>query len=711
LSNKSNIVIAQSWEIEKHLNPVRNTKHEYLKFLNTEVFSEEARHFLRYGYYCNAPYGSKDWNEYWDLQEERCLNGYTVGGVRITGRHYFFLNFTMIKARMIDPVTGKEGDKKILTFPRFLDHQYYLFHELEECFAEGPYAGMGMRGLCILKSRRKGITYVMDGGIIVYNFTFVPTSNTIIGAYEALHYETLLNGAHFALNHINKHTDWAKRRQKINRREHFRASFTYLDEHGLELEEGYMSEVQAISFKDNPFKTIGASIYSMLFEEAGKFKGLLDAYTIAEPTFRDGDLMTGVPIVFGTGGDVDEGGRDLAEMFYNPKAYGFKSYENIYDENTAGECGWFIDDLWYLPEDRGKSVQVDSAGNSIRETAKGSLEIKRIQRSKGSRAAYRKFITQQPLTPAEALLRLEGSRFDTLRAQTRLATILSSKHIYVDSIYTAKLTPDPETGKIKYEYTSTGIPLRDFPIKDFDHAEGCIEIYEHPQTNAAGEIPPFRYIAGIDSYDDDTSSGTSVGSIFILDKLTDRIVAHYKGRPSAVKFYETCRRLLKYYNATANYERRNKGIYTYFYNNNCLHYLCDEPEFLKDKGISRATTIGNNRKGTAPSVPVNTLALELIQTWTETKAYGEEEESEVVNMDKIRSIPLLREIISWNSNNNFDDVSALGMLMIYREDLVKIKVEKEKHQKTIMDDPFWNRFTTKERSRNATYYKKYLTSQ
>lgn len=296
---KSQPTVAEPWPKELE-NPVRNTQHEYLKFINTAVFSEEARRFLRSGYYTEAPYGSKDWIDYWDEQEKRCKEGYSVGGVRVTGRHYFFLNFSMLKARPIDPVTGLEKDaKKIITFPRFLDHQYYLFHEIEECFAEGVFKEQPLIGIIIAKSRRKGISFVNSGGIISYNYNFVPASLTTIAAYETVHYNTLLNGTHFVLNHLNKNTDWAKRRQRLNKRDHFRSSFVYMDDFGVESEGGFMSEVQAKSFKDDPFKAIGDSTYTMCFEEAGRFKGLLDAYTIAEPTFRDGDIMTGVPMIWG----------------------------------------------------------------------------------------------------------------------------------------------------------------------------------------------------------------------------------------------------------------------------------------------------------------------------------------------------------------------------------------------------------------------------
>jgi hypothetical protein len=49
------------------------------------------------------------------------------------------------------------------------------------------------------------------------------------------------------------------------------------------------------------------------------------------------------------------------------------------------------------------------------------------------------------------------------------------------------------------------------------------------------------------------------------------------------------------------------------------------------------------------------------------------------------------------------------MLMIYREDLVKIKVEREKHQKTILDDPFWGRHLPKPNHRNVGLHNFNLT--
>lgn len=704
----SNIAIPWKDVDPKADNPVRNTGSEYLKFLNTAVFSEEARHFLRTGYYTNAPYGSKDYNDYWDEQEKRCLRGYSVGGVRITGRHYYYLNFTLMRARPIDPDSGleKTGAGKILTFPRFLDHQYYLFNEIEECIAEGPHIGKERKGLVILKSRRKGLTYCISNGLFGYNFNFIPSSTNVLGAYEKQHYMVTLDGIHFGLNHINKHTDWAKRKQKLNKRDHFRASFMYKDENGVEVEDGYMSEVLAISFKDNEFKGIGLSASLFGIEEAGKFNNLLNTYAVSiEPLIRDGDITTGFPVIWGSAGDMEGGSTGLSEMFYNPTAYGLKAYENIYDENATGECGYFIDDLWYLPGTymmpvyfNGKKVEkkldmLDVQGNSIRDVALESLLAKREIRKKGNKDAYYKFITQQPLTPSEALLRTQGNMFDAVRAQLRLSYIETNPAKLLDTIYRCNLALIPDTGEIRMELNTSVQPVYEFPLKDNKNKPGIIEVYEPPIRNSDGQIPPGLFIFAIDSYDDDASETNSLGSMIVLNRLTDRIVAHYKGRPLASKFYENCRRLAKYYNARGVYERRNKGIYGYFYNTGSLHLLAEEPDILKEKGISKANTIGNNALGIAPSTAVNSYGRELALKWMSSKAYGEPEDSEITNMDKIRSIPILKEIIAWNSEGNFDDISALGLLMIYREDRSSLRVNPDNKIVIKSANTFWDKFS------------------
>ena len=695
----SKIIVAKDWndiDVNK-INPLRNTNQKYLKFINTNVFNEEARHFLKYKCYCNAPKGTKDYDDYWNEQKRRILNGYEVGGVRITGRHYFYLNFGIIEARPIDLVTGKEkiNSKKIKTFPRFLDHNYYLFNELEECFAEGKYVGNPMIGMIIAKSRRKGKTYLFGNGVFSYNYNFIPDSKNVIISYEKTHYRVTLDAIHNGVNHINKNTIWAKRQDKKHSREHFRASFLYKDENGLEIEDGYMSEIMALSTKDNAFKSIGMSLTTCLFEEGGKNENLIETYGITEPTWRDGDYMTGVPFILGTGGDMESGTVDFCEMFYNPTAYGFKSYENIYDENAVGDCGWFIDDMWYKPgvfkdkETKQEIDLVDEQGNSNREYAEKILDEERKIKKKSTIRSYQTHLTQYPKTPAEAFLRPEGSIFDAVTANDRIIEIMTHKSTYLDSIYIVNLKFDND-GNVVHEIDTKSQSIRDYPIKKGDDTKGAIEIYEMPVKNNDGIVINGLYCASCDPYSDDSGySSDSLASTFIMNILTERIVAEYTARPNSIyEYFENVRKLLLFYNAVCNYENTRKGMFAYFDKINSLHLLADTPEHLRDQLITKVSTTGNNRKGTPGSENINKYADGLTHHYLISQAY--DRAPGITNLMTIRSLALLKEIIAYNpKKGNYDRIRALGQLLIYKEVVSKYKNNLiNDENKEVVDDFF-----------------------
>jgi hypothetical protein len=143
---------------------------------------------------------------------------------------------------------------------------------------------------------------------------------------------------------------------------------------------------------------------------------------ITAPVFRDGNVMIGMPLIFGTGGDMEGGSNDFAEMFYNPDKYWLRPFENIWDEGGAGtNCGFFIDDMWYKPGkvtlENGEVVSmVDEEGNSNRAAAEEFLDQERkIIKTTDSRTTWEKYITQSPKTPREAFLRSSGNIFPRIQ--------------------------------------------------------------------------------------------------------------------------------------------------------------------------------------------------------------------------------------------------------------------------------------------------------
>lgn len=83
------------------------------RWINSSVFCEDAINFTKHGYYCNALPNTPDWIDYWQERLDRTIYGYSVDGVKITGNHYFYLNFSKISA--IDFKTSN----KTIRFPDF----------------------------------------------------------------------------------------------------------------------------------------------------------------------------------------------------------------------------------------------------------------------------------------------------------------------------------------------------------------------------------------------------------------------------------------------------------------------------------------------------------------------------------------------------------------------------------------------------------------
>lgn len=673
-------------------------------FVNTKLFSEEAQNFQRDGYYTSSPPGTYGHREYWDEQTKRCLEGYSIGGIRITGLHYFYLNFYRMKA------TIKVGkiERKTLTFPRFLDMDYYAFHEIEQ-------GRFDEEGMVIAKSRRKGWSYKM-GALCDYQYNFYRDSTTIIGAYLDEYAQNTMDMVLEGINFVNTNTDWAKRKNP-DRRDYIKARFKEAVD-GREIWGGYNSEIFTLTFKDNSSAAIGKTADIMIFEEAGKWPNLINSYMLTAPVFRDGNKMIGQPFVFGTGGDMGKGTMDFAEMFYNPRKYWMRSYENIYDENAVGECGFFVDDMWYKPgkvfisykeipqevkdrysipvpnkdsmNDKVAVEMVDADGNSNRFAAEYFLDIERdARRGKGSGRDWEDYITQYPKTPREAFLKPSGNIFPTIELNELLGQLetnnRASKLGMVGDLFWT------EEGKVKWRPNQNLNPIMDFPLRnDKDHT-GCVIIYESPYRDINGNVPHNMYIAGTDPYDHDSSSTDSLGSTFIyktfqgFDKSFDVLVAEYTGRPdTAFEWYETTRKLLAYYNAKSLYENNLKGFKVYMEQKKSLHLLKEQPAILKDIVKESNTQRGY---GVHMSKEIKMQCEIYTRDWLLEKKTDKEGIGERLNLHDIPSIPLVKELIAYDREGNFDRVIAFFLIMLHKQENYKKQVQ-QTYQETHRDNFF-----------------------
>lgn len=645
---------------------------------NTIKFSPAAEFFKKHKCYTLAPRGTTDYNSYWDQETERCLNGYTApDGDSITGYHYFYLNYSPIMKLKEVSYIDRYGNirtrrERVLDFPRFWDYDYYYYNAIEQAEDDGKH-------MSVLKSRQRGYSF-KGASMLVRNYELIPGSKNFAVASEQkfLIGDGLLTKAWQIMDFIDKHTAWAKQRLVSTRMERV-AGYKITDEFGKQTEQGYMSSITGITLKNDPERIRGTRGKLVLWEEGGKFPGLLDAWRIEQPSVETDDgVAFGLMIAFGTGGTEGSSFTGLKELFYKPEAYNILSFPNIWDDNAEQtKCGFFVPSWSNLEsfDEQGNYVYMDQDGNSLKEKAIENLieQRNKIRDGGASQQSIDRFISERPIKPREAVLELGKNIFPRkllLDQLTRLRTntkLRNMKHI-VDLNWDGN-------GQITATEKKTG-DITEYPLKKGDKPHGSIVIWEYPIKD-----PPFGlYIGGCDPYDHDDSFTNSLGSVFIFKRVkageawTDVIVAEYSGRPdTAEEYYENVRKLLVFYNARLLFENERKGIYPYFTNKHCDYLLADQPdkiisEVFKDSKVQR-------RKGCHMTKAIRAYGEGLILEWL-----LEEYEPGHPNVERIYSEPLIEELIENDGVKNVDRVIALCMVMIYREELYQVKVSKSQEQ-------------------------------
>jgi len=177
--------------------------------------------------------------------------------------------------------------------------------------------------------------------------------------------------------------------------------------------------IKKITFKDNPFASAGLSSSIFLFEEAGIFSNIIESYNISEPCWKDGDDMIGLPVIYGTGGDMGGGTAAFSEMYYDPERFNLLAFPNEWEADKGNQtCGWFLPStrqrfgIYTDKETKITEKLVDDDGNSNENAAMKSILAYR-ETKKGNPQAYRDAVTQYPLTPSEAFLVTSGNMFPT----------------------------------------------------------------------------------------------------------------------------------------------------------------------------------------------------------------------------------------------------------------------------------------------------------
>lgn len=669
--------------IEQYRNMVDFSK----KIHETNKFRKPAITFLQTGSYCQYPKGTAEYMNFWLTEKDRCINGYTADdGDYISGYNYFYLNYCPI-TRIVYKKVKRGNIEKIRptdqhTFPDFYDYDYYFFQGIEEAEMEGKH-------MCVLKSRRKGFSY-KGAAMCCRNYYLIENSKSYVYASnkQYLTDDGILTKAWGYMDFIDEYTAWGKKRS-VNTQMRKRAGIMVKDEYGNETEIGYKSEIIGVTLKDNPDVVRGKRGKLILFEEAGSFSELGAAWQIARPSVEQNGETFGLMLAFGTGGDEGSHFETLKDMFYNPEGYNCLGFPNIWDDNVIQkECGFFCPQYTNIDtrDDDGNRLYMDEDGNTLRKQSLDYIleERRKVIENATNSAAIDRYVAERPVTPAEAMLEFNGNIFPKKELQEQLARIRTNTHLK-NAKQIGDLIWEPN-GSLKWTIKKAG-DITHYPLKQGEDATGSIVIWEHPPQ----EIPYGLYIIGVDSYDFDESSTTSLGSCFVYKRFqgfeenSECIVAEYTGRPATAQdFYENVRKLAVYYNATIMYENQNKGIFSYFTAKHCDYLLADSPTIINDVVADSKV---NRKKGCHMSKPIKQWGEGLLKDWL-----NEEREDGTKNLYKILSEPLLEELISYNDTVNADRVMSMLQVMIYREQLYNNKIEQvteETKKQALFDGPIF----------------------
>jgi len=287
-------------------------------------------------------------------------------------------------------------------------------------------------------------------------------------------------------------------------------------------------------------------------------------------------------------------------------------------------------------------------------------------------------------------MQIEGNIFPTADLLGILAKLEIEKN-YEDTLSKGTMILD-EQGRVQFKENKDLKMIYNVPIRKTDDADAPIVIFEPPVLDAWNKVPFGVYIASNDPYNHDVSIGGSLGSTFILNKLTNRIVAEYTARPElAADYYEQLRRLLIYYNALLLYENEVRGLFDYFESKNSLHLLVEEPALIRD--IVRSHKMGNSRKyGMPMTEPIKRWGEGLLKAWLLSPIENNEDDRFLCNMHKIRSIPLLKELVSYNPDGNYDRVMSFIIMMYHIQDSRRYIPEPDKLEEVpVHQSDFFNR--------------------
>lgn len=640
-------------------------------YKDADYFRQAALFYLKNDCYTKLRPNSNpnsEYRKYWREELRRCREGLIrqSDGMYVTGFLYWFLNYCPMMVNFY-----KEGQKKAIR-----KESFGFFFE-----------GIWWRSIYLYSAREQGhhaIELAKRGCAKSYFLATIMSHNLIVGESEATHKRciTVLTAAQKEylkddkdgtlnkfipeLSFVIDNTPFPKLLLKNSPNE-MSWQMGYKKPNGAI--GGSMNQVLGVSAKDDSDKLRGKRGW-ILYEEMGTFDGLLELYDVTRKSVEDGDFTFACMYLVGTANNKESSFLSAKKLLYAPESYNIQSVPNVYDKKGSGKdtFGFFF------------PAYINRAGcynkDGISDVIKALLQVLMVRykaKYGADPTSVLRVIAEDPITPAEAIIKVKDAYFPVASLQERADTLDKNPSLY-DDVYVGELYTT-STGEIAFRPTDD-IPIRTYPVDN--DTKGALEIYSMPKKDREGKVFNDRYIIGVDPYDNDQAESHSLYSIFVLDTFVDNLAAEYTGRTNfADEAHDMVLKLCIFYNAKALYESNKKGLYSYMEKTRNTFRLADTPEYLRDKQLVKYSSFGSNAKGVNVSANINNFANRLIKDWLLMKVPievkqedGHIEIQEVPKLYTLKTRALIEEAIQFNPDINVDRIRALGILMLYREQYI-----------------------------------------
>lgn len=689
------------------------------KFVNTELFNEAARTYQATGRYTQFKVDSIPHRQFRRRECDRRRNGFSapcwqnpdgsIEDVWITGGHYNFLNYTRMERTDESSVIVTEHGataKKIYSFPSFIDAQFWTWQIIEFCRRNGLH-------LIIDKTRRGGFSYIMAADSS--NEVNLSKHKVVIHVAADNKYLIKQGGlSDFAVNNLKFFEEKTPFKRGIFSPTTDSFKLGYRMKNGVEADDSWSSSLLSVSANNNPDCAIGKDAVTIKVEELSTMQNFDEFMNVTEPTMTVGTRTTGTLMAWGTATAANM--QIFEQNFYNPRAFGFMAFENVFDNDARNEvCGFFKSYAWGLEGEIDGVKGFDEDGNSNLRIGLQLAARERTEKKKTAKtfAEYLNYLGQRALFPAESFSSASENIFSS-EALNKFEDKLRVDNSY--KFYTDGELFEDGTKKIYFK-SNARIRIENPDMKTYDYIQGvprrgnedphgCIRVWFAPEyeeiyinDRLVRSILPGTYVAvydpvGIDKDKKEITDRHSHNSIFVIEMPRERngfkpkLCAAYYGRTERLeeadeKFYRLC----KWYNCigTGLVEINRGETVSNFRKWKATKYLGYEPLYVWDSAVKEkvSTSYGYNIGSGPKKLDGLRLLKEFLYEVIGKNEFGED----IYVFERFLDYQTILELKKFNAEGNFDRISSLILLGIYWKSIdIKGKRELASRKKVTEDN-------------------------